>query len=196
MQEQNENKETEKQDTEKRSVGREILDFVLYIGAILLITWFLVTFVAQRTVVDGHSMVPTLADRDQLITEKVSYRFEDPKRFDIIVFPFNGDRSTYYIKRIIGLPGETVQIDATTGKIYINGEVLEENYGSEQITFAGRAAGPITLGDDEYFVLGDNRGISEDSRYAEVGNIKRSDIMGRAWLRIYPFSDFGLLTDK
>ena len=96
------------------------------------------------------------------------------------------------IKRIIGLPGETVQIDEN-GNIYINGELLEENYGAETIQNPGRAANPITLGDDEYFVMGDNRNNSKDSRSEEVGNVKRSQIIGRAWLRIWPLNKFGLL---
>ena len=90
------------------------------------------------------------------------------------------------------LPGETVQIDEN-GNIYINGELLEENYGAETIQNPGRAANPITLGDDEYFVMGDNRNNSKDSRSEEVGNVKRSQIIGRAWLRIWPLNKFGLL---
>lgn len=142
--------------------------------------------------VDGRSMNATLNDGDNLIVEKLSYRFGDPERFDIIVFPPQESPKEHYIKRIIGLPGETVQIDAE-GKIYINGEVLEENYGLETIRNAGRAAEPITLGDDEYFVLGDNRNNSKDSRSDAVGNVKRSSITGRAWLRIWPLSDIGFL---
>ena len=90
------------------------------------------------------------------------------------------------------MPGETVQIDEN-GNIYINGELLEENYGAETIQNPGRAAKPITLGDDEYFVMGDNRNNSKDSRSEEVGNVKRSQIIGRAWLRIWPLNKFGLL---
>ena len=95
----------------------------------------------------------------------------------------------FYVKRIIGLPGETVQIVDDT--IYINGEPLEENYGKDPIRNPGVAAEPFTLDDDEYFVLGDNREVSQDSRYEEVGNIKRDKIVGKAWLRIYPISKFG-----
>jgi signal peptidase I len=108
------------------------------------------------------------------------------------VFPFQYDRDTYYIKRIIGLPGETVQIDYD-GNIYIDGEILKESYGKEVIQNPGRASEPITLGDDEYFVMGDNRNNSSDSRDPSVGNIKREDIIGRAFIRIWPLSSFGLL---
>jgi signal peptidase I, bacterial type len=112
------------------------------------------------------------------------------KRFDIIVFyPYGRDSDEYYVKRIIGLPGETVQI--IDGKIYINGEVLEENYGKEPIENPGRAAQPIKLADDEYFVMGDNRNISKDSRYPNVGNVKMKNIGGRAFFRVSPLRKFG-----
>ena len=176
---------------QKVDMKKEILSWVFYIAFVLVLTWVIITFVGQRTRVDGRSMMNTLHDGDILIVEKLSYRFSDPKRFDIIVFPPTGKKE-YYIKRIIGLPGETVQIDEN-GNIYINGELLEENYGAETIQNPGRAAKPITLGDDEYFVMGDNRNNSKDSRSEEVGNVKRSQIIGRAWLRIWPLNKFGLL---
>ena len=106
---------------------KSIISNVLYIAAVLLISFLIVRFVGQRTEVIGSSMVPTLQDGNQLITDKISYRFGDPKRFDIIVFPHEPDHE-FYIKRIIGMPGETVEI-GEDGTIYINGEVLEENYG-------------------------------------------------------------------
>ena len=176
---------------QKVDMKKEILSWVFYIAFVLVLTWVIITFVGQRTRVNGRSMMNTLHDGDNLIVEKLSYRFSDPKRFDIIVFPPTGKKE-YYIKRIIGLPGETVQIDEN-GNIYINGELLEENYGAETIQNPGRAANPITLGDDEYFVMGDNRNNSKDSRSEEVGNVKRSQIIGRAWLRIWPLNKFGLL---
>lgn len=176
---------------QKVDMKKEILSWVFYIAFVLVLTWVIITFVGQRTRVDGRSMMNTLHDGDNLIVEKLSYRFSDPKRFDIIVFPPTGKKE-YYIKRIIGLPGETVQIDEN-GNIYINGELLEENYGAETIQNPGRAAKPITLGDDEYFVMGDNRNNSKDSRSEEVGNVKRFQIIGRAWLRIWPLNKFGLL---
>lgn len=178
-----------------RGKGKAILNTVIWIAAVVVLSWLMVTYVAQRTDVNGTSMYPTLEDGDQLIADKISYRFRDPERFDIIIFPYQYAPNTYFIKRIIGLPGETVRIDEQ-GNIYINGEILEEDYGYETIEYAGLAAQEIHLGDDEYFVLGDNRNVSEDSRYPDVGNIRREDIVGRAWLRIYPFSRFGFLTDK
>ena len=99
-------------------------------------------------------------------------------------------RGRFFIKRIIGLPGESIRIDYE-GNIYINGEVLEENYGAEGILDPGRAETEVVLGEDEFFVMGDNRNHSMDSRDISVGSIKKSDITGRAFVRIYPFSSFG-----
>ena len=176
---------------EKPDVMRELLGMLVYVGIVLAVTFLIITFVGQRTQVSGESMENTLDDGDQLIVDKVTYRFHAPERYDIIVFPFRYKDNTYYIKRIIGLPGETVQI--VDGEIYINGEVLQESYGREVMQDAGLAAEPITLGDDEYFVLGDNRNYSSDSRDPSVALIHRKEIVGRAWLRIWPLSSFGIL---
>ena len=136
-------------------------------------------------------MESTLHNKENLLVEKVSYRFKDPDRFDVIVFyPYGRESDDYYIKRVIGLPGETVQIKGDT--IYINGEEIKENYGKDPMVYAGIAEEPLKLADDEFFVLGDNREVSEDSRYEEVGPVKRENIEGKAILRIYPFSEFGI----
>lgn len=180
------------EDTKKMDIKKEIMSWISYILFVVALTYVIITFVGQRTMVDGRSMENTLHDGDNLIVEKLSYRFGSPNRFDIIVFPPQSAPDEYYIKRIIGLPGETVQIDED-GNIYIDGEVLEENYGKEVIQNPGRAIEPITLADDEYFVLGDNRNNSVDSRSDRVGNVKRGMITGRAWLRIWPLSDIGFL---
>ena len=175
-----------------KNVLKEILSISIYLLLVFCAAYLIVTYVGQRTQVSGSSMETTLSDGDHLIVDKISYRFEDPERFDIIVFPFQYDTDTYYIKRIIGMPGETVQID-DSGTIYIDGEVLEEIYGREVIQNPGRASDPILLGEDEYFVMGDNRNNSSDSRDPSVGNIHRRDIIGRAFVRIWPISKFGIL---
>ncbi|MCD7737087.1 MAG: signal peptidase I [Lachnospiraceae bacterium] len=174
---------------------KEILSWIFYIAFVIVATWLILHFVGQRTVVDGSSMNNTLIDGDNLIVEKLSYRFGDPERFDIIVFQPYEDSSEYYIKRIIGLPGETVRID-DEGNIYINGELLEEDYGKETIENPGRAEEEITLGEDEYFVLGDNRNNSTDSRTERVGNVSRDSIVGKAWVRIWPLGSIGFLTHQ
>lgn len=173
---------------------REVLGWVVYVLIIVCATYLIVTYVGQRTKVSGGSMQPTLQDNDNLIVDKISYRFRDPKRFEIIVFPYKYQENTYYIKRIIGLPGETVQI--IDGYVYINGEILEEPYEVDVIDDGkyGIAAEPIELGPDEYFVLGDNRNGSADSREAHVGLIHEDEFIGRAWVRIWPLKSIGVVS--
>lgn len=171
---------------------KDLLGTSLYLLMVLILTFLVVTYVGQRTMVVGSSMEPTLSDGDNLIVDKISYRFAEPERFDIIVFPFRYAEKTYYIKRIIGLPGETVYIDEE-GSIYINGELLVENYGKEVILDPGRAYEPITLGEDEYFVMGDNRNNSSDSRDPVVGSIHRDEFIGKAWMRIWPLDKLGMI---
>ncbi len=182
----------ETEENKMKHVLKEILSISIYLLLVFCAAYLIVTYVGQRTQVSGSSMETTLSDGDHLIVDKISYRFEDPERFDIIVFPYQYDTDTYYIKRIIGMPGETVQID-DSGDIYVDGELLEEAYGREVIQNPGRANDPILLGDDEYFVMGDNRNNSSDSRDPSVGNIHRKDIIGRAFIRIWPSSKFGIL---
>ena len=168
---------------------RELGGWLVYILIIIGLTYLIITFVGQRTRVSGSSMETTLSDGDNLIVDKLSYRFKEPKRFDIIVFPYKHEANTYYIKRIIGLPGETVQV--IDGYVYIDGELLASDiYGAES---ADMAAEPILLGEDEYFVLGDNRNHSSDSRDPSVGVLNREDLIGRAWVRIYPFQKMGVI---
>ncbi|MCI6675677.1 MAG: signal peptidase I [Clostridiales bacterium] len=191
MQQDEENLENESINDNKKNMVREVIDFIVYIAAIAIACYLFITFVGQRTVVSGTSMVPTLQDNDNLITDKISYRFRDPERFDIIVLRVESQHENF-IKRIVGLPGETVQIIA--GRVYINGELLESDvYGNELMISSGRALQPIILGEDEYFVLGDNRNGSADSRLEEVGNVHKSRIIGRAFVRIWPLNKIGLL---
>ena len=173
-----------------KKILKEVFSTIIYLVVVFCLTFLFIHFVAQRTEVNGRSMEPTLEDQDSLIVDKISYHFTDPKRYDIIVFPFEYEDHTYFIKRIIGLPGETIQID-NSGKIYIDGKVLDDTHGKEVIVDPGRAIDPITLVNDEYFVMGDNSNNSMDSRDPQVGNIKRKDLIGKAWVRIYPFHSFG-----
>ena len=145
-----------------------LIDFILYVVVVFAAAFFIILFVGQRTVVSGSSMQPTLNNGDNLIVDKLTYRFHEPERFDIIVFPYQD--GTYYIKRIIGLPGETVRIDEE-GSIYINGERLQESYGKEVIKNPGCAIEEITLDDDSYFVLGDNRNKSMDTGQGKMADL-------------------------
>ena len=174
-----------------KEIIKELAGWLLYIVLIIAFTWFVVTFVGQRTEVSGSSMETTLSDKDQLIVDKMTYRFRDPKRYEIVVFPYQYQENTYYIKRIIGLPGETVQI--LSGMVYIDGMRLDEHYGNEVMENPGIAEEPLTLGEDEYFVLGDNRNNSSDSRASDVGLIHRKDLIGRAWIRVWPLSQIGVI---
>ena len=159
---------------------------VIAVTAAILIS----CFVANHTTVEGNSMKPGLASGDHLVVEKVSYLTGKPKRYDVIVFQYN--ETTNYIKRVIGLPGETVRIDEE-GKIYINDCAVFDEYGNGVIEDAGIAKNNVKLGEDEYFVLGDNRNASKDSRSSEVGMVKEDQILGKAWLRVLPLENFGII---
>ena len=178
-----------------KKVLKEILSTSLYLLFVLCAIYLVIHFVGQRTQVQGSSMEPKLSSDDNLIVDKISYRFHDPERFDIVVFPFRYEENTFYIKRVIGLPGETIRIDEM-GNILIDGNILEESYGKEVIQNPGRAYEEIVLADDEYFLMGDNRNNSTDSRDPSVGNVRRDEIVGRAWLRIWPIDKFGFIRHR
>ena len=188
-------KEKKKQEKEEINIVKDLISLAIYILAIVAVCWLILTYVGQRTEVSGDSMNDTLHDGDSLWIDKLSYRFKDPERFDIVVFPYEEEDETYYIKRIIGLPGETVYIDED-GVIYINDEPLEENYGKEVIeeNHRGLAAEAVTLGNDEYFVMGDNRNNSRDSRLSDVGNIHKDKFVGKAVFRFT--GGFGFLNKE
>ena len=181
-------KEVEKKAPQDINIVKELLSLIIYIGIVIIICYCIITYVGQRTTVNGQSMENTLQNGDNLWIDKFTYHFSDPKRFDIIVFPY--DEEDYYIKRVIGLPGETIQITAD-GSILINGQRLSESYGKEIIVDAVTASEPHTLGEDEYFVLGDNRNDSRDSRFSDVGDIDRDRIIGKAVFRLTPIKKFG-----
>jgi signal peptidase I len=176
----------------KRGIRGIVNDVLFYVVLIIVCIYILPNYVLQRTIVDGTSMQNTLQNGDHLYVEKFSYHFDMLKRFDIIVFyPYGRKNGEYYVKRIIGLPRETIQIVGSD--IYIDGKILEEHYGKDPIDDPGRAAEPITLGEDEYFVMGDNRNISMDSRMGKVGNVLKKDIGGRVIFRVSPLSQFGTI---
>ena len=173
---------------QRRKNVREIISTILYLAILCAAVYFILHYVGQRTVVRGDSMDTTLSDGQNLIMDKLSYHFRDPERYDIVIFPGPEEygEHPYYIKRVIGLPGETVQIKK--GKVYINGDI----YGiTKYIDEPGIAEESLELGKDEYFCLGDNRPVSYDSRYEEVGPVHRSEIIGKVWIRIWPLTKFG-----
>lgn len=155
----------------------------------ILILFFLSSMAAiyavQITGVTGSSMEPELADGQSVIVNKICYGKDKPERFDVVVFRYLYKDGEYYIKRVIGLPGETVQIKG--GELYVDGLKLSDPFSEEPIADAGRASEPVTLGEDEYFVMGDNRNYSSDSREADVGNVKQVQILGKAVMKLWPF---------
>ena len=158
-----------------------LLQIIIVCGFAFVFVWYF----GQRVSTIGDSMNPVLENGDVVLVNRIVYDASSPKRGDIIIFRPNGNENMhFYIKRIIGLPGETVQI--IDGLIYIDGEIYEEDYEVTEITDPGLANEEITLAGDEFFVLGDNRENSEDSRMADVGNVKRSEIEGKAWFIVNP----------
>lgn len=179
--------EMEEREAARKRTIREIILWVVELAAVILLSYVIVAFGLVRISMIGESMSPTLADGNSIIVNKMVYRFSSPKRFDVVVFKQNGSEHSYYnIKRVIGLPGETVQIK--DGEIYIDGDKLEEEYDFDSISNGGLANEAITLDSKEYFVLGDNRNASEDSRYANIGLVIKDDIVGKAWIRVNPFN--------
>ena len=178
-----------KEDAEEINIVKDLISLFIYIVVVILLCFFVIRYVGQRSTVDGSSMLTTLEDGDNLWIDKFTYHFKLPERFDIVVFPYQ-DSDTLFIKRVIGLPGETVQI-TETGDILINGQKLDEHYCDYTIENPGIASTPIVLGEDEFFVLGDNRNNSKDSRFSDVGNIKRDSIVGKAVFRLTPLKKIG-----
>ena len=172
-------------------IKKEILEWIK-VFALAIVFAFVITQFIKPTLVRGDSMYSTLEEGDYLIINRMAYKFKEPQRGDIIVFKSDlqqDDGTTKdLVKRVIGIPGDTVKIE--NGKVYVNGEELVEPYLDEDIT-SGEV--DTVVPKDSVFVLGDNRKISLDSRYADVGFIKESDILGKVFIRLYPFNKIGLL---
>lgn len=171
---------------------KEVLIWALETVIVLGIAFVFVYYIGQCTRVIGGSMSPVLDDGDRILMNRFIYLITDPKHNDVIAFLPNGNKkSHYYVKRVVGVPGDKVQI--VDGALYVNGELYEEAADVPSMEYAGLAQDEITLGKNEYFVLGDNRNNSEDSRYANIGPIKKEHIVGKGWFQISPLSKFGFL---
>lgn len=171
---------------------KEIGTWAVEIAIVLVVSFVFVYFIGHRAAVVGPSMNPSLENGEEILVNRFTYKVTQPKANDVIVFLPNGNtKSHYYIKRVIGVPGDTLQIK--NGAVYVNGELFDEKVETAAIEEAGVAAEEITIGEDEYFVLGDNRNSSEDSRYANIGNVKKEHIIGKAWFRIAPFGKIGFI---
>lgn len=166
------------------------ISWAVQIVIVCVFAFIFVWYFGQRVSTIGDSMNPVLKNGDVVLVNRIIYDASSPKRGDVIVFRPNGNENIHlYIKRIVGLPGETLQIK--DGMVYVDGEAITEKYETTQLVHAGLAEEEIVLGGDEFFVLGDNRENSEDSRMADIGNVKRSEIEGKAWLIVSPISEFG-----
>lgn len=169
-----------------------VAKWVFEIAVVCLFAFVAVWYFGQRVSTVGDSMSPVLRNGDVVLVNRIVYNATTPKRGDVIVFkPKGNENDHYYIKRIVGLPGETIEI--IENRVYIDGERLEEDYETTNIDDVGVVDEKLKLAGDEYFVLGDNREQSEDSRDADVGNVKREYIYGKAWFVITPGDEFGVV---
>ncbi|MEY8352210.1 signal peptidase I [Lachnospiraceae bacterium 54-53] len=171
---------------------RHVVNWMVDIIVVIAFAWFLVYAYGTQITIAGHSMTPLLSSGDVVLMDRLVYDFGQPDRFDVVVFQ-REDRKMN-VKRVIGLPGETVQIK--NDEIYIDGEKLTEPAGPGRVSLAGLAEKPVKLGEDEYFLLGDNRDSSEDSRFSNIGNVSGSQIQGKVWFRMLPLSEMELIRSK
>ncbi|HAX52203.1 signal peptidase I [Muricomes intestini] len=181
----------EKSHSETKNTGA-IVNWILQIVTVCVVAFVLVWFFGQRVSNAGDSMKPALKNGDVVMVNRLVYNASRPKRGDVVAFKPNGNENAhYFIKRIVGLPGETIQIQ--DGLVYINNKAVKEHIHAKNIKDSGVAAEPLTLGDGEYFVIGDNHAGSDDSRMADIGNVKRREIYGKVWFVTSLGSDFGFV---
>ena len=175
----------------KKSIKREIFEWVMVFVVAAAMAFVVRTFIFEPVRVDGTSMLDTLTDGEYMIATKFDYILGDPERFDIVICNYpNTNDGMYRVKRIIGMPGDIVQL--LGGQLYINGEHMEQNFDMHSVT---ENFGPYTVPEDHYFVLGDNRNNSKDSRSAMVGPLSRDEIKGHVRAVVFPFGSFRLMKD-
>ena len=171
---------------------KEVMAWAVQIAAVIFIAYVCVSCFGVRSNVVGQAMSETLDNGDQVLINKFVYVVSSPKAGDVVVFLPNGnEKSHYYVRRVIGVPGDTIQIK--DGAVYVNGTLYNEKVEVAAMEEAGIASDEIKLGENEYFVLGDNRNNSEDSRYANIGNIKEEYIVGKAWFRLESEDGMGFI---
>lgn len=165
------------------NVIKDIFEMIVGSVAAVFLAFVIVYSVGMRTSVIGDSMEPALYNGQEILMNRVIYKLSSPKRGDVVVFLPNGnENSHYYVKRVVGLPGETIQIK--DGGVYVDGVLLDEDEELDKMIDAGIAQNELTLAADEYFVLGDNRNSSEDSRSGNIGAINKNNIIGKAWFHM------------
>lgn len=185
----------EKKKGRKNAVSiRRAMLFLFQAALVCAAAVLLVLFFGYRVSNAGDSMNPALKNGDVVLVNRLVYQIKSPARGDIVVFrPGGNENSHYSVKRVVGLPGETVQI--IDGSVYIDGEKAESDIYTSDIEYAGTAEEPVELGEDEYFVIGDSAGVSDDSRTEDVGNVRLEDICGEAWFVASFGEDFGFIRD-
>lgn len=171
---------------------RQVVNWIVDIVVVIVFALFLVYAYGEQISVAGRSMTPLLESGDVVLMDRLAYDFGHPDRFDVVVFQREDQKMN--VKRVIGLPGETVQIK--NDEIYIDGGKLKKPAGLGRVSLAGLAEKPVKLGEDEYFLLGDNRDSSEDSRFSNIGNVSGSQIQGKVWLRMLPLAKLELIRLK
>lgn len=168
---------------------RYYIIWLLQILAVILLAFLVTVGYGRRVCCSGASMEETIAENGNVLVNQVTYRIKDPVRNDVVAFfPKGNTTAKVSIKRIVAVPGDTVQI--SNGRLYVNGAPVTIRQNDVSIKESGRAESEILLGEDEYFLLGDNVNHSEDSRYESIGNVQQKDIIGKVWFQI-SFKGFG-----
>ena len=186
-----EKKDKKKKEKPKKSLKREIFEWVMVFVVAAALAFVVRTFIFEPVRVDGSSMLNTLEDSEFMIATKFDYLMGDPERFDIVICDYpNTDDGMYRVKRVIGLPGETIELTAD-GDLYVNGEYVEQNFDMKSKPY--QAYGPITVQEGKYVVMGDNRGNSKDSRDRFVGPLERKMIKGHVRCVVFPLSKARIL---
>ena len=173
----------------KKSIKREIFEWIMVFVVAAAMAFVVRTFIFEPVRVDGASMMDTLVDGEYMIATKYDYLFSDPDRFDVVICNYpNTTDGMYRVKRVVGMPGETIQL--LGGQLYVDGEHVEQNFDMHSVT---ESFGPFTVPEDHYFVIGDNRNNSKDSRSIMVGPLKRSEIKGHVRAVVFPFGGMRLI---
>ena len=189
MEQEKKTKKDKKQEKPKKSIQREIFEWIMVFVVAAALAFVVRTFIFEPVRVDGSSMLNTLTDGEYMIATKFDYLLGDPERFDIVICDYpNTSDGMYRVKRVIGMPGETIELRA--GELYIDGVHMEQNF---EMTPNQTYFGPYTVPEGHYFVLGDNRNNSKDSRSAMVGPLKRKEIKGHVRAVVFPFTKFRLM---